>query len=129
MGCSAACVCVLFNDGRVKWSDHSRNYTVGYTHGHRPASISLSLSLQHTHTHTHTQTQFSATVSVCETVLTFGLMSFAVVMVNFDLGLAEAVYRRGVVAEDCLILSIQITVCQKMSELIHFLTMSYALLL
>lgn len=72
---------------------------------------------------THTQTQFSATVSVCETVLTFGLMSFAV-MVNFDLGLAEAVYRCGVVAEDRLILSIQITVCQKMSELILFLTMS-----
>lgn len=86
MGCSAACVCVLLNDGRVKWSDHSHNYTVGYTHGHRPC-ITFSLSVIRTHL------EFSATVSVCETVLTFGLMSFAVVIVNFDLCLAEAVDR------------------------------------
>lgn len=86
MGCSAACmcVCVLLNDGRVKWSDHSHNYTVGYTHGHRPC-ITLS--------HTHTRSEFSAAVSVCETVLTFGLMSFALVIVNPDLCLAEAVDR------------------------------------
>ena len=57
MGCSAACVCVLLNDGRVKWPDHSHNYTVGYTHGHRHGS-QPSLSLLHTHT------EFSATVSV-----------------------------------------------------------------
>lgn len=50
------------------------------------ASIFLLLSCIHTHF------EFSATVSVCETVLTFGLMRFAVVMVNFD-HLAEAVDR------------------------------------
>lgn len=52
-----------------------------------------SFSLSQTHKHTHTRSDFSAAVSMCETVLTFGLMSFAVVTVNFDLRLAEAINR------------------------------------
>lgn len=42
------------------------------------ASIFLFMSCTDTHY------EFSATVSLCETVLTFDLMSFAVVVVNFD---------------------------------------------
>lgn len=105
------CVCVRVRVCVIEWWAckvvRSVSKLHSWAHTWRLASH-LSLCLKHINTHTHTRSDFSAAVSMCETVLTFGLMSFAVVTVNLDLRLAEAINRWAGTAQEWLPLSVEV---------------------